>query len=181
MQKCGTKWWKVVEIPLSLFGRTQHWATGQPLRLMIRFYGTYEIKLDAKGRMALPSKYRSQFANDKLVITKGYETCLTIYPTDEFEKVFEEINALSEFVEEHRILKRSVIPNSVELEFDSSGRILIPKMLLNWASIDKDVKLLGVGNKIEVWNNQQLEPNVVPAQQVAAYTEKVMGSKKREG
>jgi len=43
------------------------------------------------------------------------------------------------------------------------------------------VKLLGVGNKIEVWNNQQLEPNVVPAQQVAAYTEKVMGSKKREG
>jgi MraZ protein len=66
------------------------------------------------------------------------------------------------------------------LEFDSSGRILIPKMLLAWASIDKDIKLLGVGNKIEVWNNQQLEPNVVPAQQVAAYTEKVMGPKKRE-
>lgn len=55
---------------------------------MIRFYGTIEIKLDAKGRLALPTKFRSEFPNDKLVITKGYEPCLTIYPVDEFEKVF---------------------------------------------------------------------------------------------
>lgn len=147
---------------------------------MIRFYGTYEIKLDAKGRMALPSKFRSQFPNDELVITKGYEPCLTIYPIDEFEKVFDQINSLSDFVEEHRVLKRSVIPNSAELEFDSSGRILIPKTLLTLAGIDKDVKLLGVGSYIEVWNNQQLTPNVVPEGQMAAYTEKVMSANKKE-
>ncbi len=148
---------------------------------MIRFYGTYEIKLDAKGRMGLPAKYRTQFPNDKLVITKGYEKCLTIYPTDEFEKVYEEINALSEFVEEHRVLKRTVIPNSVDLEIDANGRVVVPKMLLAWAGVEKDVKLLGVGNKIEMWDNRQLEPNVVPAEDVAAYTEKVMGNtKKRE-
>lgn len=147
---------------------------------MIRFYNTYETKLDAKGRMALPAKYKSQFTNDKLVITRGYENCLTIYPTEEFDKVYEEINALSEFVEENRVFKRSVIPNSAELEIDSSGRILVPKLLLQWASIDKDVTLLGVGNKIEVWNAQYLGNNVVPAQQMAPYTEKVMRAKGKE-
>lgn len=147
---------------------------------MIRFYGTYEIKLDAKGRMALPAKYRAQFPNDKLVITRGYENCLTIFPTDEFEKVFAEINALSEFVVEYRVFKRSVIPNSAELEVDANGRILVPRMLLTWANIDKEVTLLGVGNKIEVWNTQQLEPNIVPTQQMAAYTEKVMSQRRSE-
>lgn len=141
---------------------------------MIRFYGSYEIKLDAKGRMALPSRFRSEFPDNKLIITKGYERCLTIYPLDEFEKVFDQINQLSDFVEEHRVLKRTVIPNSAELELDSSGRILVPKALLSLADIDKDVKVLGVGRYIEMWNNGQLGPNVVPDGQVAAYTEKVM-------
>lgn len=147
---------------------------------MIRFYGTIEIKLDAKGRLALPTKFRSEFPNDKLVITKGYEPCLTIYPVDEFEKVFGEITALSDFVEENRVLKRSVIPNSAELELDSSGRILIPRTLLALGGIDKEVKMLGMGNYIEVWNNDQLAPNVVPQGQMAAYTERVMKANKKE-
>lgn len=145
---------------------------------MIRFYGTYEIKLDAKGRMALPSRFRSEFPENRLIITKGYEACLTIYPLDEFEKVFDQINQLSDFVVENRTLKRTIIPNSAELEFDSNGRILVPKNLLSLVGIDKDVKLLGVGRYIEVWDNSRLAPNVVPEEQMAAFTEKVMTSGK---
>lgn len=141
---------------------------------MIRFYGTYEIKLDAKGRMALPSRFRSEFPENRLIITKGYEACLTIYPMDEFVKVFDQINQLSDFVVENRVFKRTIIPNSAELEFDSNGRILVPKTLLSLVGIDKDVKLLGVGRYIEMWDNGRLTPNVVPEEQMAAFAEKVM-------
>ncbi len=131
---------------------------------MTFFTGEYESKLDAKGRLALPARIKAQLPEadvQELVIRKGFEPCLIIYPKVEFEKVFSKISALSEFNEEYRKLQRSFLPGVVTVELDGSGRFLIPKNLLTYAKLEKDVLLIGLGTKVEAWNRELYEKNLI--------------------
>ncbi|MBS1486980.1 MAG: division/cell wall cluster transcriptional repressor MraZ [Bacteroidetes bacterium] len=121
---------------------------------MTFFTSQYESKLDAKGRLVLPARIKAQLpeGDNELAVRKGFEPCLIIYPMVEFKKVFSKISALSEFNEEYRKLQRNILPGVATLELDGNGRLLIPKLMLTYAGIEKDVLLIGTGSKVEVWN-----------------------------
>jgi MraZ protein len=122
---------------------------------MTFFTSQYECKLDAKGRLVLPSRIKSQLPegeSQELVVRKGFEQCLIIYPLVEFKKVFSKISGLNEFNEEYRKLQRNFLSGVVTVELDGNGRFLLPKTMLAYANIDKDVLLVGTGTKVEAWN-----------------------------
>ena len=122
---------------------------------MTFFTSEYECKLDAKGRIVLPARIKSQLPegeSQELVIRRGFEQCLILYPMVEFKKVFSKISGLNEFNEEYRKLQRNFLSGVVTVELDSNGRFLLPKNMLAYAQIDKEAMLVGTGNKVEIWN-----------------------------
>ena len=119
---------------------------------MTFFTSEFECKLDAKGRLVLPSRIKSQLpeGSAEMVIRKGFEPCLILYPVVEFKKVFSKISGLSEFNEEYRKLQRNFLSGVVTVELDNNGRLLIPRNLLTYAQLDKDALLVGIGSKVEL-------------------------------
>lgn len=131
---------------------------------MTFFTSEYETRLDAKGRLALPARIKAQLPEgepQELVIRRGFEPCLIIYPMVEFKKVFSKISALSEFNEENRRLQRNFLSGVQTVELDGAGRFLIPKTMLTYAQLDKDVLLVGLGTKVEAWNRDQYEKHLI--------------------
>src|SRR5436189_6021612 len=108
---------------------------------MTFFTSEYESKLDAKGRMVLPARIKTQLPegeSQELVIRRGFEPCLILYPMVEFKKVFSKISGLNEFNEEYRKLQRNFLSGVVTVELDSNGRFLLPKNMRNYAQIDTE-------------------------------------------
>jgi MraZ protein len=130
---------------------------------MTFFTSQFECKLDAKGRLVLPSRIKSQLpeGEQELVIRKGFEPCLILYPMVEFKKVFSKISGLNEFNEESRTLQRNFLSGVVTVELDGNGRFLLPKNMLTYAQIDKDAMLVGIGNKVEIWNPSVYEKHLI--------------------
>jgi MraZ protein len=130
---------------------------------MTFFTSEYESKLDAKGRLVLPSRIKAQLpeGSNELVVRRGFEQCLIIYPMVEFKKVFSKISALNEFNEEFRKLQRNFFSGTATVELDNMGRFVIPKNMLAYAQLDKDVILVGTGNKVEVWNPTIYEKYII--------------------
>ena len=121
------------------------------------FRGVHAINLDAKGRMAIPARYRQGLQDQcrgQLIITVDRESCLLIYPLPEWETIEEKLTRLPTLDKKARALQRMLIGHASECELDSHGRILVPTMLREYASIDKRVILLGQGNKFELWDEQ---------------------------
>ena len=131
---------------------------------MTFFTSEYESKLDTKGRLVLPARIKAQLpesGGEELVIRRGFEQCLILYPMVEFKKVFSKISGLSEFNEEYRKLQRNFFSGTATVELDNNGRFLIPKNMLTYAQLDKDVILVGMGNKVEVWNPAIYEKHLI--------------------
>ena len=130
---------------------------------MTFFTSEYESKLDAKGRLVLPARIKAQLpeGDSELVIRRGFEQCLIIYPMVEFKKVFSKISGLSEFNKEFRDLQRSFLSGVVTIELDSNGRFLIPKNMLAYAQVEKEAMLVGTGSKVEVWNPTVYEKHLI--------------------
>jgi MraZ protein len=123
--------------------------------IMAYLSGEYECKMDAKGRMVLPARIKSTLPDaevTKVFVKRGFEVCLVLYPELEWKKVYSKVAGLSEFNEEHRNFQRNFFSGSAELELDAAGRFLIPKLMLKYADIDKDAIVVGVGNRVEIWN-----------------------------
>ena len=122
---------------------------------MSSFKGSYEYSIDSKGRINIPArlrKYISSEANDTFVITRGYEKCIFVYPLDEWNKLEQSIRELSTTDPKHRYLTRTLLENAIESQLDGQSRITIPKELLQLATINSEVLILGVLERIEVWN-----------------------------
>lgn len=131
---------------------------------MTFFTSEYESKLDAKGRLVLPARVKAQLpegGGSELVLRRGFEQCLILYPMVEFKKVFSKISGLSEFNEEYRKLQRNFFSGTATVELDNNGRFLIPKNMLSYANLEKDVILVGMGNKVEVWNPGIYEKHLI--------------------
>ena len=131
---------------------------------MTFFTSEYESKLDVKGRLVLPSRIKAQLpegGSNELVMRRGFEQCLIIYPMVEFKKVFSKISGLSEFNEEYRKLQRNFFSGTATVELDSNGRFVIPRNMLNYAQLEKDLILVGMGNKVEVWNPSIYENHLI--------------------
>ena len=136
---------------------------------MTFFTSEYESKLDAKGRLVLPARIKAQLPDlstdgsegTELVLRKGFETCLILYPMVEFKKVFSKISGLSEFNEEYRTLQRNFFSGTATVELDNNGRFLIPKNMLAYAQLERDLVLVGMGNKVEIWNPTLYEKHLI--------------------
>lgn len=122
--------------------------------IMLR--GVHTLALDAKGRLAVPSRYRAilqALASGELVITIDTEArCLLIYPLPEWEIIQEKITSLSSFNKAARRIQRLLVGHATDVEMDGSGRVLVPPPLRDYADLNKKVVLLGQGNKFELWS-----------------------------
>jgi len=122
------------------------------------FRGVTILNLDAKGRMAMPSKYRErlqQQGNGQLVVTLDMsDPCLLIYPIPEWEDIERKLVRLPSLNQQAMRIKRLLLGHASEVELDSHGRILLPPTLRELVKLDKRIILLGQGNKFEVWDEQ---------------------------
>ena len=118
------------------------------------FQGEYYHTLDAKSRLVVPSKLRDELGS-KFHITKGFEQCLYIFPEEPWLKFVQKINALPGSQEKVRRVQRRFIGSSQECEPDKQGRFLIPANLKEYAQITKEVVLIGLYDKLEVWSQEK--------------------------
>ncbi len=131
---------------------------------MAFFTSEYECKLDAKGRLVLPAKVKNSLpeaSKHELYIQKGFEQNLLLYPVLEYKKIQARFSALSDFDPEQRKLKRQFFMSITQVELDSAGRILLPKAVLAHAHLEKEVKMIGMGSHLEMWNPQLIEENQI--------------------
>jgi len=120
------------------------------------FRGVNTINLDAKGRMAMPARYREQLLSQcggHLVATIDTAArCLLLYPIHEWEEIQRKIESLPSFNPTSRRVQRLLIGHATDLELDNSGRVLLPQALRDYAGLQKHVALIGQGKKLELWD-----------------------------
>lgn len=123
--------------------------------------GANAINLDAKGRLAMPSRYRDRLVDvcgGQLVATIGLEErCLWIYPLNEWEQVEQQLKVAPNMHPAVKRLNRLLIGNANEIELDSHGRFVVPPLLRDHAKLDKKVMLVGQLNKFELWSEEAWE------------------------
>ena len=135
---------------------------------MTGFLGEYEATLDPKGRFLLPAGIKKQLPEDEgshFVINRGFEKCLTIYPMSSWTPLFERISKLNDFDPRVREFRRFFLNGAISTDLDSAGRMLIPRNLMEHASLEKDIVLVSAVNKIEIWSKstyQQLFDTLSP-------------------
>lgn len=128
--------------------------------VLTMFTGEYEGKIDAKGRLVLPARIKARLpeaSGNQLVLMRGMEPCVVLYPSVEYKRIYSHIASLNEFSEEARTLQRSFFRRVTETELDGNGRILLPKLMINYANIQKEVVVVGMGNRIEIWDPEQYD------------------------
>ncbi len=119
------------------------------------FRGQFTYSIDVKGRISIPAKLRKQMspeANDSFVMTRGVSSCIDIYPLNEWNQIEEKLLKLNQFQPDDVRFIRMFTQYAIEDTMDSQSRILIPQNLIDYAKIEKEVLILGVLKKIEVWN-----------------------------
>ncbi len=119
------------------------------------FRGGSTVNLDAKGRMALPTRYRAplkESCEGHLIFTVHYDGCLLLYPAPEWEQIERTLAALPNQDIHTRRLQRMLIGHATETDMDGHGRVLVPPRLREFAKLEKRVVLNGAGNKFEIWN-----------------------------
>lgn len=122
------------------------------------FRGITSLNLDAKGRLAVPARYREtllQQSDGQLVITINHEQrCLWMYPLDVWEDIESKLVKLPSMSPVTQRLKRLLIGHATDCEVDSNGRVLVPPPLREYGELTKNVKLVGQGNKFEIWDEE---------------------------
>jgi MraZ protein len=115
------------------------------------FMGEYDHTIDSKGRLIVPAKFRDQLG-DEFVVTKGLDGCLFIYDNTEWTKLEEKLTNLPLSNPNARKFSRHFLAGATLCEVDKQGRILLPSQLRKHAKLEKDVALVGVGARIEIWD-----------------------------
>lgn len=118
--------------------------------------GEYEHSIDTKGRLILPAKIKEDLGR-KFILTKGLDGCLFGYSTEEWKKFEEKLKGLPLTNKNTRDFVRFFLSGAVEEETDKQGRFLIPNNLRNYAKLDKDAVVVGVGTRIEIWDKASWE------------------------
>jgi MraZ protein len=118
------------------------------------FLGEHTPKLDEKGRLFLPAKFRPRLA-EGVVLMRGQERCVFGWTVDAYQGIVERLQELPFTNRDSRNLVRMVTAGSFEEALDKQGRILIPPKLREWARLDRDVTVIGAGNRFEIWNSER--------------------------
>ena len=116
--------------------------------------GEYRHNVDTKGRISVPSKFRDDLGQS-FVVTKGLDNCLFAYSKEEWKNLESKLNTLPLTNLEARAFKRFFFSGAAECEVDKQGRVNIPQSLRDYAKLQKDVVIVGLSNRAEIWNNNQ--------------------------
>jgi MraZ protein len=127
------------------------------------FRGRYEYTIDPKGRVNIPSRFRDQLSEtgkESVVIT-NYEHCIYAYPAEEWERMEEKLAAkVSSVNRKKNAFVRFFVGGAVEVTPDKQGRILIPPSLRSYAGLDRDVVIIGMPNRFEIWDRQRWDGEI---------------------
>lgn len=128
---------------------------------MLFFRGINSINMDVKGRLAIPKRYRESIdeaSESQLIATIDlHSPCLLIYTRDEWEMIERKLMSLPNMDPKARLVQRLLLGHASELEMDSQGRVLLPSLLREHANLEKNIILLGQGNKFELWSQEAWE------------------------
>ena len=120
------------------------------------FLGRFSHNLDAKGRLAIPAKFRGALA-DGLVVTRGIDRCLSVYPLAAWQTLAERVSALSISDPDARQFRRIVFAEAADEALDSQGRIVVGAELRRYAALDREAVVVGMNTYIEIWNAERWE------------------------
>lgn len=118
--------------------------------------GSYNHKLDGKGRMVLPAKFRGELGSS-IVATIGIDRCIALYPVSRWEELLLKLKDLSSFKKRTRDFRRVLLSMASEQEIDGAGRILIPQILRDYAGSASEVTLIGAEDHLEIWDTAKWE------------------------
>ena len=153
---------------------------------MNQFIGEYEVTLDAKGRFLVPVAFKKQLAADtanQFVICRGIEKCLTLYPLQTWEPLYEDLRKLNQFDPKVREFRRRFLNGATPIELDNAGRMLLPKSLIEYAGLGKDIVLASAVNQIEIWDANKYKQlfDASSAEDFSVLADEVMNKKKNAG
>jgi len=145
------------------------------------FIGSFKYSIDAKGRVSIPAKLRkfvSPDANDSFVMTRGTVKCIDVYPMDMWKELVEsKLDKLNTFEPKEALFLRMLLTEAGEDKLDSQARLLIPRNLIEYAEIDREVFIIGAIKKIEIWNpkiyDKYIQENKVPYSEIAREVMKI--------
>ena len=120
------------------------------------FKGEYNHTIDEKGRLIIPAKFREELGNE-CVVTRGLDGCLFGYNNSEWQVFEDKLRALPLTNKDARQFQRFMLAGAASVEIDKQGRILLPQVLRTFAGLDKDVVLIGVAGRIEIWSKDKYE------------------------
>ena len=123
-------------------------------RCFSMFMSEYNHSIDAKGRVIVPAKFREALG-DEFVVTKGLDGCLFVFPKDEWKAFEEKLKSLPMSNKDARKFVRFLLAGAATVELDKQGRILIPTVLREFAGLEKDVVVVGVGSRVEIWDKSR--------------------------
>lgn len=122
------------------------------------FMGEYNHTIDAKGRLIIPAKFREALG-EQFVVTRGLDDCLFVYPDDGWKAFEEKLSTLPVANKNARKFARFFLSGAAQVELDKQGRILIPNTLREYGGLEKEVVLIGVANRVEIWSKARWEEN----------------------
>lgn len=140
--------------------------------MKILFYGEYQHTVDPKGRVIVPAKFRDGLG-EKFILTKGLDKCLFAYSLEEWSSLEAKMRALPFTDKDVRTFIRFFFAGAAECELDKQSRILIPQNLREYAGLDKDIYVLGVSTRVEIWDKQKWEDCSSDAGEMAKIEEKM--------
>jgi len=127
---------------------------------MTGFLGEYEATLDAKGRFLLPAGFKKQLpenGGEAFVINRGFEKCLSLYTPESWQPLFTELSKLNDFDPKVRQFKRYFLNGATQVSPDNAGRLLLPKNLMEYAGLEKDIVLVSAIDKLEIWDKNKYQ------------------------
>ena len=127
------------------------------------YIGQYELNLDEKNRVSIPAKFRKtlEFNQESgLVLSLGLESCIAIYPISHWEKEIKRLNEFDTNKSVNRNFIRAIAANAFDTSMDKQGRIIIPNHLKQYAALEKELIVIGVFDKFEIWNKDLYEKNM---------------------
>jgi MraZ protein len=151
---------------------------------MLNLLGEYDCKMDAKGRLMFPAPLKRQLENvlhEGFVVNRNlFEKCLVLYPAQQWAEVSGQLGQLNRFIEKNERFIRRFNNGATPVSLDGTGRLLVPSALAEYADLKKEVKLMGNGDRVEIWSKARYEEMLNEDIDMGALSEEVMGDRENK-